>query len=68
MPLFELHAHTSECDLAAHASGAELVRLYHAAGYDGMVITDHYFATFYATKQRSRDGREGWGNGVFREK
>jgi hypothetical protein len=27
MPLFELHAHTSECDLAAHASGAELVRL-----------------------------------------
>ena len=47
MPLFELHAHTSECDLAAHASGAELVRLYHANGYDGMVITDHYFATFY---------------------
>ena len=47
MPRYELHAHTSECDLAAHASGAELVRLYHAAGYDGMVITDHYFATFY---------------------
>lgn len=47
MPLYELHAHTSECDLAAHASGAELVRLYHAAGYSGMVITDHYFATFY---------------------
>ena len=47
MSLFELHAHTSECDLAAHASGAELVRLYHAAGYSGMVITDHYFATFY---------------------
>ena len=47
MPLFELHAHTSECDLAAHASGAELVRIYHAAGYSGMVITDHYFTTFY---------------------
>ena len=47
MSLFELHAHTSECDLAAHASGADLVRLYHAAGYSGMVITDHYFATFY---------------------
>ena len=47
MSLFELHAHTSECDLAAHASGAELVRIYHAAGYSGMVITDHYFATFY---------------------
>ncbi len=47
MPLFELHAHTSECDLAAHASGAELVRIYKNAGYDGMVITDHYFSHFY---------------------
>ena len=47
MTRFELHAHTSECDLAAHASGAELVRIYHAAGYDGMVITDHYFSAFY---------------------
>ncbi len=44
---YELHAHTSECDIAAHESGAELVRLYHAAGYDGMVITDHYFHRFY---------------------
>ena len=43
---YELHAHTSECDLAAHASGAELVRIYHAAGYSGMVITDHYFSFF----------------------
>ena len=47
MTRFELHAHTSECDLAAHASGAELVRIYHAAGYSGMVITDHYFSQFY---------------------
>lgn len=44
---YELHAHTSECDTAAHESGAELVRLYKAAGYDGMVITDHYFHRFY---------------------
>ncbi len=44
---YELHAHTSECDTAAHESGAELVRLYKAAGYDGMVITDHYFHHFY---------------------
>ena len=47
MPRYELHAHTSECDLAAHATAAELVRLYHAAGYSGMVITDHYFSHFY---------------------
>ena len=47
MPRYELHAHTSECDMVAHAKAAELVRLYHAAGYDGMVITDHYFSHFY---------------------
>ena len=47
MPRYELHCHTSECDLAAHASAAELVRLYHAAGYSGMVITDHYFPIFF---------------------
>ena len=61
MPLYELHAHTSECDLAAHASGAELVRIYHAAGYSGMVITDHYFATFYkwfADELASKSHRE----------
>ena len=57
MPLYELHAHTSECDLAAHASGAELVRLYHAAGYSGMVITDHYFATFYKWFANELEGK-----------
>lgn len=45
---YELHAHTSECNLCAHLSGRELVRLYKDAGYDGMVITDHYFRLFYA--------------------
>lgn len=47
MARYELHAHTSECDLAARAGAAEMVRRYHAVGYDGMVITDHYFALFY---------------------
>lgn len=44
---YELHLHTSECDLVARSSGAECVRLYHEAGYDGMVVTNHYFATFF---------------------
>lgn len=47
MPRYELHAHTAECDLAAHVGGAELVCRYIDAGYDGMVITDHYFARFF---------------------
>lgn len=44
---YELHAHTSECDRDAFLSARELVRLYKAAGYDGMVITDHYIERFY---------------------
>lgn len=44
---YELHAHTSECDRDAYLSASELVRLYKEAGYDGMVITDHYIERFY---------------------
>ncbi len=44
---YELHAHTSECDRCAHLSARELVHLYKNAGYDGMVITDHYIEYFY---------------------
>lgn len=44
---YDLHIHTSECDKVAYVSGAEIVRLYKNMGYDGIVITDHYFAQFY---------------------
>lgn len=44
---YELHAHTSECDRDALLSARELVHLYKDAGYDGMVITDHYIERFY---------------------
>ena len=44
---YELHSHTRECDRGAQLGAAELVRLYKDAGYDGMVITDHYIERFY---------------------
>lgn len=44
---YELHAHTAECDRDARLSARELVHLYQDAGYDGMVITDHYIERFY---------------------
>lgn len=44
---YDLHIHTAECDKVANVGGTEIVRLYHNAGYDGIVITDHYFALFY---------------------
>ena len=47
MTRFELHCHTSECDRDAFLSARELVHLYKEAGYDGMVVTDHYIERFY---------------------
>ena len=44
---YELHAHTCECDKVATISGGQLVEEYHKAGYDGLVITDHYFSLFF---------------------
>ena len=44
---YELHTHRSECDKVATLSGAELVKEYANKGYSGLVITDHYFSTFF---------------------
>lgn len=44
---YELHAHTSECDIYASLTGAELVKAYADIGYDGIVITNHYFSYFF---------------------
>lgn len=43
---YELHTHTHECDRAACMPAADIVRNYHAVGYDGLVITDHYINRF----------------------
>lgn len=39
--LLETHAHTSEVSRCAQAPAANVVSAYEAAGYDGIVITDH---------------------------
>ena len=44
---YELHAHTMECDIEATLSGREMVRLYKESGYDGIVITNHFFEKFF---------------------
>ena len=54
---YELHAHTSECDLVAKLSGGELVRAYADQGYSGMVITDHYFSIFFDWFREELDGK-----------
>lgn len=39
----ETHLHTREASACAGASGAEMVRAHKAAGYDALIVTDHFF-------------------------
>lgn len=39
---YETHCHTSQCSACAHSTAQELVRAYKAAGYAGLVLTDHF--------------------------
>lgn len=41
--LYETHMHTSEASACAVNTGAEMARAYRAAGYTGIIITDHFF-------------------------
>lgn len=40
---YELHSHTSEVSGCAEVSAAGSYRLHEAAGYDGIVVTDHFY-------------------------
>lgn len=41
---YELHSHTSEVSGCARICAAESARLHIEAGYDGLVVTDHFYA------------------------
>lgn len=43
MHLYEMHCHASETSKCAKIGGADLVDFYHALGYAGVAITDHFF-------------------------
>ena len=47
MSKIETHVHTAECDTYAFVKAKDIVRMYRDAGYDGMVVTDHYFSMFF---------------------
>ncbi len=44
MFLYEMHCHTAEGSRCASLSGAELARLYAEKGYQGIVVTDHFYS------------------------
>lgn len=44
---YDTHVHTSEVSPCGKVPAAEAVRLYKDAGYEGIVITDHYFDLYF---------------------
>lgn len=40
---YDTHVHTSEGSKCARSSGREVAEAYHARGYDGIIVTDHFF-------------------------
>jgi len=41
--LYETHMHTSEVSACASTSGAKQARIYKELGYDGIIVTDHFY-------------------------
>ena len=39
---YETHCHSSQCSACSRSTSQELVRAYHAAGFAGLVLTDHF--------------------------
>lgn len=39
---YETHCHSSRCSRCAHSTPTELVNAYHAKGYSGLILTDHF--------------------------
>lgn len=44
---YDTHVHTAETSPCGRVRAAKMIRLYKEAGYDGVVITDHYYSGFF---------------------
>ncbi len=44
---YDTHVHTCEVSRCGKVSAEETVKLYKNAGYDGIVITDHYYDSYF---------------------
>lgn len=45
--LFDSHVHTSEVSFCGKVPAMEMVRRYKKAGYEGIIITDHYYGGYF---------------------
>ena len=44
---YDLHVHTMDTSRCGMVDGARMVRLYKKAGYQGIVIADHYYHGYF---------------------
>ena len=45
--LIDMHVHTSEVSACGQVKAEDGVRMYHSAGYQGMMITDHFHKQYF---------------------
>ncbi len=50
----EMHFHTSETSPCGEVGGKDGAELYKKAGYDGVVVTDHFFKNSLGTREESK--------------
>lgn len=67
--LIETHSHTKEVSGCSGIFAEELVELYIKAGFDGLIITDHYFDVYFKTLKGDWERKaERYLEGVFKAK
>lgn len=57
--LFETHLHTAETSPCGKVKAKQIVALYHQLGYDGIVVTDHFFSHFF-----EQQGNKPWADKI----
>lgn len=61
----DTHVHTAEVSPCARLSAAQAVKLYREAGFDGIIVTDHFVSSLPAFADRSGPGRS-WPDKIAR--
>lgn len=54
---YEMHLHTGETSQCGKIKGAEVAGLYKAAGYEGIIVTDHYHRGYFEKNFNSRPAK-----------
>ena len=58
MALIELHLHTSESSPCGRVPAKKGMTMYREAGYDGVVVTDHFSRDVHGRSEERRVGKE----------